>query len=829
MGTMEQAAGGMFVRSSQAPVPLTGVSIEVTGSGSAAEVCVRQRFVNVERVPIEAVYSFPLEEGSAVCELVMETGGKRLLGRIEEREKAFEQYDEALAAGHGAFLADQDRPNIFTISAGNLLPGQEATVCLRYATELEQHGGELRIMLPTTISPRYVPADMLGSADPAELERINPPTVLGRVPYGLSLTVDYTAPQGVKSVSCASHPAQVSIDGNRVRVELMGTDVQLDRDFVVNIALAQPFAPHAVVAQDGPEECAVMINLFPDPGRFARQPGEYIFLLDRSGSMAGGSIAQALDALCLALRSMEAGDAFNIIGFGSRHEMMFPHSQPYTQASLDQATRALESWDANMGGTELLAPLQAALAAKAGELPRQFMLLTDGQVSNEAACIAAVAAHAGSVRMFTFGIGHGASEFLVRGLARACGGKAEFIHPNERIEPVVMRQFARAAAPFLRNVRVDWGGLAPNLVAPAHIGSLFAGDRLTAYARVPAGDPAEPVEVAVLADGPQGTMRFPVRVDLRERVDDAMSGDAGSGSSGTFHRGSGFSRTIVRMNAGPRAVPALMARAAIRELEEGRGAEREAGSNQRARRGKGVDTKVLELALRYQLLSSQTSFVAVEERSAGEQAERAQLRRVPVALTHGWGGSDRLAMSASHSLQPMADMGIRAMFSRSASPRPAASDAPLLPGMSASVMEYAAIDMHCVPELIASFDAPASSRTQRTTASKTRAAPDAFMLLTLSQRADGSFRLEPEALRAFALDANALARAAALLGGGDRAEAMVHTAVALALLERRFGDRQDEWRMLADKAARWMAGQAVALPAGETSWAGWAGVACAVG
>ena len=540
MGTMEQAAGGMFVRSSQAPVPLTGVSIEVTGSGSAAEVCVRQRFVNVERVPIEAVYSFPLEEGSAVCELVMETGGKRLLGRIEEREKAFEQYDEALAAGHGAFLADQDRPNIFTISAGNLLPGQEATVCLRYATEREQHGGELRIMLPTTISPRYVPADMLGSADPAELERINPPTVLGRVPYGLSLTIDYTAPQGVKSVSCASHPAQVSVDGNRVRVELMGTDVQLDRDFVVNIALAQPFAPHAVVAQDGPDECAVMINLFPDPGRFARQPCEYIFLLDRSGSMAGGSIAQALDALRLALRSMEAGDAFNIIGFGSRHEMMFPHSQPYTQASLEQATRALENWDANLGGTELLAPLQAALAAKTGELPRQFMLLTDGQVSNEAACIAAVAAHAGSVRMFTFGIGHGASEFLVRGLARACGGKAEFIHPNERIEPVVMRQFARAAAPLLRNVRIDWGGLAPNLVVPAHIGSLFAGDRLTAYARVPAGDPAEPVEVAVLADGPQGTMRFPVRVDFSEHAENAMSDDAGSGSSRTPHRGSAF-------------------------------------------------------------------------------------------------------------------------------------------------------------------------------------------------------------------------------------------------------------------------------------------------
>ncbi len=119
------------------------------------------------------------------------------------------QWPLAMAAGNGAFLADQDRPNIFTMSVGNLLPGQEATVCLGYATELEQHADSVRIVLPTTISPRYVPQPMIQSADPAELERINPPTVRGPVPYGLSLSVAYTAPQCVKSVACPSHPARV--------------------------------------------------------------------------------------------------------------------------------------------------------------------------------------------------------------------------------------------------------------------------------------------------------------------------------------------------------------------------------------------------------------------------------------------------------------------------------------------------------------------------------------------------------------------------------------------------------------------------------------------
>ncbi len=198
MGTQEQAVGGMFVRGSEARVPLCGVGIRVIGSGAAARVTVRQRYVNAETVPVEAVYSFPLEEGSAVCALRIETGGRTLAGRIEEREKAFEQYDEALAAGHGAVLADQDRPNIFTVSVGNLLPGQEATVCLEYVTELEQHGRDVRLMLPTTIAPRYVPPPLLATIDPAELERINPPTVLGPVPYGLSLTVEYTRAAGCR-------------------------------------------------------------------------------------------------------------------------------------------------------------------------------------------------------------------------------------------------------------------------------------------------------------------------------------------------------------------------------------------------------------------------------------------------------------------------------------------------------------------------------------------------------------------------------------------------------------------------------------------------------
>jgi len=46
------------------PVPLTGVSVQVNIIDLVAEVTIEQRYVNRESSPIEAVYKFPLDEGS---------------------------------------------------------------------------------------------------------------------------------------------------------------------------------------------------------------------------------------------------------------------------------------------------------------------------------------------------------------------------------------------------------------------------------------------------------------------------------------------------------------------------------------------------------------------------------------------------------------------------------------------------------------------------------------------------------------------------------------------------------------------------------------------
>ncbi len=82
-----------------APVPLLGVSARAEIRDYACRLVLSQRFRNDEAQPIEAVYKFPLDEGTALCGFEVEIDGRVVRGHVKEREKAFEEYDEALTQG----------------------------------------------------------------------------------------------------------------------------------------------------------------------------------------------------------------------------------------------------------------------------------------------------------------------------------------------------------------------------------------------------------------------------------------------------------------------------------------------------------------------------------------------------------------------------------------------------------------------------------------------------------------------------------------------------------------------------------------------------------
>ena len=94
----------------------------------------------------------------------------------------------------------------------------------------------------------------------------------------------------------------------------------------------------------------------------------------------------AKEALMLLLKSLPLGCAFNIVSFGSTFEVLFPEaSRSYGKETLDAALKLQSGMEADMGGTEILAPLKDVFGKPFHfEMSRRIFLLTDGGVENTA-------------------------------------------------------------------------------------------------------------------------------------------------------------------------------------------------------------------------------------------------------------------------------------------------------------------------------------------------------------------------------------------------------------------------------------------------------------
>ena len=761
-------------------IPLRGVRIDARLTGACSEVTVTHSYENEEKVDVEAVYVFPLEEGAAVSGFRARVGDRTIEGRVEEREKAFEIYDDAMADGHGAFLLDQERPNIFTASVGNLKAGQSAEVSVTYVALLNQEGRAVRFSLPTTVAPRYVPDGPPEVGQP-DGERVNPEAWF-EVPYGLTLNVEVAGGSPIRSIESPSHNIRTELDGDSAKVTLATREDSLDRDFVLLVEPKEANKPSATVSREKDGTRVVMVTFAPDEDELEKGGAcEIDFVLDCSGSMGGGSMSEAKRALELCVRAMSEGDTFNVIPFGSSFKPMWDEPRPYNQENLDEAVAFIRRCDANMGGTEILRPISYVLSQPAdSERPRQLLLLTDGEVSNEAAVIALCREKAATARVFAFGIGHGASEHLVRGVARASRGAAEFIYPGERIEAKVLRMFSRVRTPALTDVKMDWGGLEVDQ-APSSVPPVFGGDSLTLFARVKSGT----ADKLVLRAGDNA---WTVAVDPEK----AESG-------------------------GP--IPTLWARHRIRDLETGKGGTR--GSNQG--RGKSQDrleSQIIELGKRYGLMSQHTSYVAVEERDdADKTTEQAKLRRIPIALTKGWGGVRGRTMALSMAstvtatgMVPPAPQAGGIPYLSAPAPMSASLSAPRARrsgGIAKKVgglfrrkermSEAPAAELAdaCMPEM----EAEAVSAPEST---------DRLYDLLLTQRADGSFLLTP-ALESWLGNRAKQVREEAK----KRGEALVATAVVVALLATEMADREGEWKMGVEKAKKWLAKQGEQVDGGK--------------
>ena len=221
-----------------------------------------------------------------------------------------------------------------------------------------------------------------------------------------------------------------------------------------------------------------------------------IFVIDRSGSMAGKKIEQVRAALKYVLNNLHQGDLFNIVAYDDQVEAFRPELQRFNEKTREAALGFVEGLYAG-GSTDIDAAMRVALAQiHDPKQPSYVIFLTDGLPTagetNEMRIVAnAKELNKLHARIFAFGVGYDLNSRLLDKLVRENYGQSEYVRPNEDIEARVSKLYNRIESPVLTGVRLQFvfdaiktaEGDPINRVYPKDSFDLFAGEQLVVVGR----------------------------------------------------------------------------------------------------------------------------------------------------------------------------------------------------------------------------------------------------------------------------------------------------------------------------------------------------------
>ena len=452
--------------------PLKNTSVKADISGFLARVTVTQEFENSFTEPIEAVYTFPLSQNSAVDDMTMKIGERTIRGRMMKREEARKVYEQAKTEGKTASLLDQQRPNIFTQSIANIMPGDKIFIEISYVETLKYEDGQYEFVFPMTIGPRYIPK----SVNPIDAQNISPKIAETRNGSDISIEVNLDAGVPTAGIYSNSHPiALTNLSAGSARVSLREDKTIPNKDFVLRYDVTGNRIEDALLTHRTEKGGFFSLILSP-PDDFTEKditPKEIVFVLDTSGSMSGFPIEKAKEAMKLSLEGLNPQDTFNLITFAGDTSILFEKPVPATPDNLARAKAFLQSRRGG-GGTEMMKAIRAALEPTDSQKHlRVVCFMTDGYVGNEEEIIAEIQKHP-RARIFSFGIGNAVNRFLLDKMAEEGRGEVQYVGLNEDGSKAAKKFYERVRTPLLTDISIDWNNLPVEDFYPKQIGDLFS-------------------------------------------------------------------------------------------------------------------------------------------------------------------------------------------------------------------------------------------------------------------------------------------------------------------------------------------------------------------
>uniref|UniRef100_A0A8C4EJQ4 Poly [ADP-ribose] polymerase n=1 Tax=Dicentrarchus labrax TaxID=13489 RepID=A0A8C4EJQ4_DICLA len=546
--------------SSGQQLPLQAVHVKCKLMDLLSQVIIFQKYTNLSSVPIEAKYVFPLDDSAAVCGFEAFINGKHVVGQVKEKEKARKEYKQAIERGHGAYLMDQDAPDVFTISVGNLPPGATVLIKVTFVSELIVRDGSILFSLPGSVAPWQESAALCSIL------------VLCLREFTLDMSIEM--PYEISSLKCTTHKVKMKRTDCKAVVSVLPGKVMGPEGFQLSITLSDVHLPRMWVEKHPDKDSqACMLVFYPDfVASSSSASDEVVLLIDTSESMKGESLRMAQRIALQVLKTLDLNLRLNVIFFGTGQSLYRHVKSTFRNPPVG-------------GSTELWRPLRALSLLPPSRGVRNLLLLSDGHIQNTEFTLQLLRDNAQHSRLFTCGLSPTANRHMLRALAQAGGGAYEFFDTKTKhnwVEKVAC-QVKRMASPGCSSVSVKWQQFNPTapppVQAPKQLHALFNDCHTLVYGFVP-----HCTQATLLGNLCGQELKTMVSTSELQKT------------RGTFlHK--------------------LTARALIRDYEDG-----SLDNSEAEHEGKKAELKnfIVELSKEFSILSQFTSFVAIEERDSEE-------------------------------------------------------------------------------------------------------------------------------------------------------------------------------------------------------------------
>lgn len=459
-----------------APPVLDSVNVSSVICNHIARTRIKQVFSNSGPAPVEADYFFPVPTGSSVTDFVLYMDGKLVKGEVLGSDEARQIYRDIVRKIKDPGLVEWSEENLFRVRIFPIPAHETQTVEIEITEPLSADQGYYRFRVPHNSISRNVP--------------------------GKDLTTQYTViiedTGAVRNVYSPTHKIDTVTSGSNAVVVTSKDPFAPASDFVLyyeasDADIAVSLLTHRVPGEDG----FFSLRISPPWSDTTTAPvsGDFVFVIDTSGSMADANkIEQARKALTYCVDQLHDNQKFALVRFSTSVGTFRPELQVATEANKTAAKAWIRDLVAK-GGTNISSALAAGLKYQDMHTspPKDRRLftvvfITDGiptvgETSADKIAKGVLEKKAGSIRIFSFGVGPDVNTQLLDTLSAKTRAASDYVAPSESMEVPVSRFFDKVSRPALYDLKLEIPAVGMTDLYPPTLPDMFYGSDLTIIGR----------------------------------------------------------------------------------------------------------------------------------------------------------------------------------------------------------------------------------------------------------------------------------------------------------------------------------------------------------